>query len=84
LWRARATTAATSALYLFFATQPSGLLHRSFRLQREEEARHRRIVPDMPWLTADSRRTVGEFEYRIKSVNEPHERVARESELTKA
>ena len=24
-----------------------------------------------------------EFEYRIKSVNEPHERVARESELTK-
>ena len=24
----------------------------------------------------------GEFEYRIKSVNEPHERVARESELT--
>ena len=26
----------------------------------------------------------GEFEYRIKSVNELHERVARESELTKA
>jgi hypothetical protein len=26
----------------------------------------------------------GEFEYRIKSVNEPHERVVRESELTKA
>jgi hypothetical protein len=25
----------------------------------------------------------GEFEYRIKSVNEPHERVARESELTR-
>jgi hypothetical protein len=25
----------------------------------------------------------GEFEYRIKSVNEPHERVARESELRK-
>ncbi len=24
-----------------------------------------------------------EFEYRIKSVNEPHERVARESELTR-
>src|SRR5436190_1249561 len=24
----------------------------------------------------------GEFEYRIKSMNEPHERVARESELT--
>ena len=23
----------------------------------------------------------GEFEYRIKSMNEPHERVARESEL---
>jgi hypothetical protein len=23
----------------------------------------------------------GEFEYRIKSVNEPHERVARESQL---
>jgi hypothetical protein len=23
----------------------------------------------------------GEFEYRIKSINEPHERVARESEL---
>ena len=26
----------------------------------------------------------GECEYRIKSGNEPHERVARESELTKA
>ena len=26
----------------------------------------------------------GEREYRIKSVNEPHERVARESELTEA
>ena len=26
----------------------------------------------------------GECKYRIKSVNEPHERVARESELTKA
>ena len=24
----------------------------------------------------------GEFEYRIKSINEPYERVARESELT--
>jgi hypothetical protein len=24
----------------------------------------------------------GEFEYRIKSVNEPHERVVRESQLT--
>jgi hypothetical protein len=24
----------------------------------------------------------GEFEYRIKSMNEPHERAARESELT--
>ena len=26
----------------------------------------------------------GEFEYRIKSINEPHERVAQESELTRA
>jgi hypothetical protein len=26
----------------------------------------------------------GELEYRIKNVSEPHERVARESELTKA
>ena len=26
----------------------------------------------------------GEYEYRIKSINEPHERVVRESELTKA
>ena len=26
----------------------------------------------------------GEYEYRIKSTNEPHERVARESELIKA
>ena len=26
----------------------------------------------------------GEYEYRIKSINEPHERVARESELDKA
>jgi hypothetical protein len=28
--------------------------------------------------------TGGEFEYRIKNANEPYERVARESELTKA
>ena len=26
----------------------------------------------------------GEYEYRIKSINEPHERVVRESELNKA
>ena len=26
----------------------------------------------------------GEYEYRIKSINEPHERVVRESELHKA
>ena len=26
----------------------------------------------------------GEYEYRIKSINEPHERVVRESELSKA
>jgi len=26
----------------------------------------------------------GEFEYRIKSINEPHERVVRESELRKS
>jgi hypothetical protein len=26
----------------------------------------------------------GEFEYRIKSMNEPHERVVRESELRKS
>ncbi|MBO0754421.1 MAG: hypothetical protein J2P54_01055 [Bradyrhizobiaceae bacterium] len=25
----------------------------------------------------------GEFEYRVKSISEPHERVARESELTR-
>jgi hypothetical protein len=28
--------------------------------------------------------TDGEFEYHIKSMNEPHQRVARESELTRA
>jgi len=27
--------------------------------------------------------SAGEYEYRIKSINEPHERVARESELAK-
>ncbi|HEY5073878.1 MAG TPA: hypothetical protein VII34_04220 [Pyrinomonadaceae bacterium] len=26
----------------------------------------------------------GEYEYRIKSINEPHERVVRESDLDKA
>ena len=26
----------------------------------------------------------GEFEYRIRSINEPHERVARESELQRS
>jgi hypothetical protein len=25
----------------------------------------------------------GEFEYRVKSINEPHERVVRESQLSK-
>ena len=28
--------------------------------------------------------SAGEYEYRIKGINEPHERVARESELSKA
>jgi hypothetical protein len=28
--------------------------------------------------------SAGEYEYRIKSISEPHERVVRESELTKA
>ena len=28
--------------------------------------------------------SAGEFEYRIKSISEPHERVVRESELSKA
>jgi hypothetical protein len=28
--------------------------------------------------------SAGEYEYRIKSINEPHERVVRESELEKA
>ena len=28
--------------------------------------------------------SAGEYEYRIKSINEPHERVARESELEKS
>jgi hypothetical protein len=26
----------------------------------------------------------GEYEYKVKSINEPHERVVRESELSKA
>ena len=28
--------------------------------------------------------SAGEYEYRVKSINEPHERVVRESELSKA
>jgi hypothetical protein len=28
--------------------------------------------------------SAGEYEYRIKSINEPHERLVRESELRKA
>jgi hypothetical protein len=28
--------------------------------------------------------SAGEYEYRVKSISEPHERVVRESELTKA
>jgi hypothetical protein len=28
--------------------------------------------------------SAGEYQYRVKSINEPHERVARESELSKA
>jgi hypothetical protein len=28
--------------------------------------------------------SVGEYEYRVKSISEPHERVVRESELSKA
>ena len=28
--------------------------------------------------------SAGEYEYRIKSINEPHERVVRESELAKS
>jgi hypothetical protein len=32
-------------------------------------------------ITKQLPKSSGEFEYRIKSMNEPHERVARESEL---
>ena len=28
--------------------------------------------------------SAGEYQYRVKSINEPHERVVRESELSKA
>jgi hypothetical protein len=38
-----------------------------------------RNVPDGSFEIA--KQLPGEFEYRIKSMNEPHERVARESEL---
>jgi hypothetical protein len=38
----------------------------------------------MFYFRIEMTKVVCEFEYRIKSVNELHERVARESELTKA
>jgi hypothetical protein len=41
-----------------------------------------RNVPGGPFeITKRLPESRGEFEYRIKSMNEPHERVARESEL---
>jgi hypothetical protein len=47
-------------------------------------AAFRRIVPGGVYeVTKQLPHNGHEFEYRIKSVNEPHERVARESELTK-
>jgi uncharacterized protein YjbK len=42
----------------------------------------RRNVPSGSYeVTKKLPESRGEFEYRIKSMNEPHERVARESEL---
>ena len=43
-----------------------------------------RFVPGAVFTVIKQLPGNGESEYRIKSANEPHERVVRESELTKA
>ncbi len=43
-----------------------------------------RNVPGGVYEIVKIRPRDGEYEYRIKSPHEPHERVARESDLTKA
>lgn len=35
-------------------------------------------------VTKQLPQSAGEYEYRVKSINEPHERLVRESELCKA
>ena len=35
-------------------------------------------------ITKQLPESAGEYEYRVKSINEPHERVVRESELEKS
>jgi len=50
------------------------------------------ILPSTRWgapggvyeITKRLPERTGEYEYRVKSINEPHERVVRESELSKA
>ena len=46
-----------------------------------EPAASRNIPGGSYTITRQLPEGAGEFEYRIKSMNEPHERVARESEL---
>ena len=44
-------------------------------------ARYRDAAPGAYEITKQLPERDGEFEYQIKSLNEPHQRVARESEL---
>jgi hypothetical protein len=55
------------------------------RRDRDHEANPNRNVPGGIYeVTKQLPGNGGECEYRIKSATEPHERVARETELTKA
>ncbi|MFZ2140616.1 MAG: hypothetical protein WAV78_27445 [Xanthobacteraceae bacterium] len=60
------------------------LSHRKFRIGQLVQlvpAISRNVPRDSYEVTKKLPESRGEFEYRIKSMSEPHERVARESEL---
>ena len=45
---------------------------------------HRHILPETCLITRQLPERDGEFQYRIRGIHEPHERVAKESQLRSA
>ena len=67
-------------VYMWAYTQREGITSTATALSSRNSTPHRRRL-GVYEVTKPSPESNGEFEYRIKSVNEPHERVVWESEL---